>query len=62
MSLDVPPELLDQAERGEIDEAAFVATVRRSLPYAYTLIERAMHIHPTVSELIPTMLESMEPL
>jgi pyruvate/2-oxoglutarate dehydrogenase complex dihydrolipoamide dehydrogenase (E3) component len=28
----------------------------------YTLIERAMHIHPTVSELIPTMLESMEPL
>jgi pyruvate/2-oxoglutarate dehydrogenase complex dihydrolipoamide dehydrogenase (E3) component len=28
----------------------------------YTLIERAMHIHPTVSELIPTMLEKMEPL
>ncbi|HEY7387972.1 MAG TPA: FAD-containing oxidoreductase [Bryobacteraceae bacterium] len=28
----------------------------------YTLIERAMHIHPTVSELIPTMLESMEPM
>jgi pyruvate/2-oxoglutarate dehydrogenase complex dihydrolipoamide dehydrogenase (E3) component len=28
----------------------------------YTLIERAMHIHPTVSELIPTMLEGMEPL
>jgi pyruvate/2-oxoglutarate dehydrogenase complex dihydrolipoamide dehydrogenase (E3) component len=28
----------------------------------YTLIERAMHIHPTVSELIPTMLENMEPL
>ncbi len=25
-------------------------------------IERAMHIHPTVSELIPTMLEAMEPL
>ncbi|HEY2522516.1 MAG TPA: SCO5389 family protein [Streptosporangiaceae bacterium] len=40
MSLDVAPELLDQAERGEIDEAAFVATVRRSLPYAYALIER----------------------
>jgi hypothetical protein len=40
MSLDVAPELLEQAERGEIDEAAFVATVRRSLPYAYTLIER----------------------
>jgi pyruvate/2-oxoglutarate dehydrogenase complex dihydrolipoamide dehydrogenase (E3) component len=28
----------------------------------YTLIERAMHIHPTVSELIPTMLEGMAPL
>jgi hypothetical protein len=40
MSLDVAPELLDQAERGEIDEAEFVATVRRSLPYAYSLIER----------------------
>jgi hypothetical protein len=40
MSLDVAPELLDQAERGEIDEAAFVATVRRSLPYAWALIER----------------------
>jgi hypothetical protein len=40
MSLDVTPELLDQAERGEIDEAAFVGIVRRSLPYAYALIER----------------------
>jgi pyruvate/2-oxoglutarate dehydrogenase complex dihydrolipoamide dehydrogenase (E3) component len=28
----------------------------------YTLIQRAMHIHPTVSELIPTMLERLEPL
>ncbi len=28
----------------------------------YTVIERAMHIHPTVSELIPTMLESLQPL
>jgi pyruvate/2-oxoglutarate dehydrogenase complex dihydrolipoamide dehydrogenase (E3) component len=28
----------------------------------YTLIKRAMHIHPTVSELIPTMLENLEPL
>ena len=29
---------------------------------AYTTLTHAMHIHPTVSELIPTMLESMEPL
>lgn len=28
----------------------------------YTLIQRAMHIHPTVSELIPTMLGNLEPL
>ncbi len=28
----------------------------------YTLIRRAMHIHPTVSELIPTLLEGLEPL
>ena len=27
----------------------------------YTVIERAMHIHPTVSELIPTMLENLQP-
>jgi len=27
----------------------------------YTVIERAMHIHPTVSELIPTMLENLKP-
>ena len=28
----------------------------------YTLIQRAMHIHPTVSELIPTMLGDLHPL
>ena len=28
----------------------------------YTVIQRAMHIHPTVSELIPTMLEELKPL
>ena len=28
----------------------------------YTVIKRAMHIHPTVSELIPTMLEGLQPL
>jgi pyruvate/2-oxoglutarate dehydrogenase complex dihydrolipoamide dehydrogenase (E3) component len=28
----------------------------------YTVIQRAMHIHPTVSELIPTMLGGLEPL
>ena len=39
MSLDVSPELLAQAESGEIDPAAFLDTVRTSLPYAYTMVE-----------------------
>lgn len=38
MSLDVPPSLLRQAEAGDVDEDAFVETVRNSLPYAYNLI------------------------
>jgi pyruvate/2-oxoglutarate dehydrogenase complex dihydrolipoamide dehydrogenase (E3) component len=28
----------------------------------YTVIQRAMHIHPTVSELIPTMMGNLKPL
>ena len=28
----------------------------------YTVLQRAMHIHPTVSELIPTMLGDLQPL
>jgi pyruvate/2-oxoglutarate dehydrogenase complex dihydrolipoamide dehydrogenase (E3) component len=28
----------------------------------YTVMQRAMHIHPTVSELIPTMLGDLRPL
>jgi pyruvate/2-oxoglutarate dehydrogenase complex dihydrolipoamide dehydrogenase (E3) component len=28
----------------------------------YTVLQRAMHIHPTVSELLPTMLGELEPL
>jgi len=28
----------------------------------YTTIQRAVHIHPTVSELIPTMLGDLQPL
>ncbi len=28
----------------------------------YTVMQRAVHIHPTVSELIPTMLGSLKPL
>ena len=28
----------------------------------YTVIQRAMHIHPTVTELIPTLLGDLKPL
>jgi hypothetical protein len=38
MSLDVSPQLLAQAEKGDIREEDFVATIRESLPYAYGLI------------------------
>ena len=38
MSLDVSPALLEQAERGEVDEKEFVDCVRTSLPYAWEMI------------------------
>ena len=28
----------------------------------YTVISRAVHIHPTVAELIPTVLQNLKPL
>ena len=28
----------------------------------YTVISRAVHIHPTVAELVPTVLQSLKPL
>ncbi|MEU2715501.1 SCO5389 family protein [Streptomyces sp. NPDC007205] len=40
MSLDVSPQLLAEAENGEVREQDFVETVRTSLPYAYSLIAR----------------------
>jgi hypothetical protein len=38
MSLDVPTELLERAEHGEVTDAEFVACVRDSLPYAWQVI------------------------
>ncbi|GAA2427388.1 SCO5389 family protein [Actinomadura vinacea] len=38
MSLTVDGRLLEQAQRGEVDDAAFVACVRDSLPYAWQVI------------------------
>lgn len=40
MSLDVSPQLLAEAENGEVREQDFVETIRTSLPYAYDLIAR----------------------
>ncbi|MGA0601602.1 FAD-containing oxidoreductase [Caulobacter sp. KR2-114] len=46
----------------EGDEAihSLLDVMAAGLPY--TVIQRTMHIHPTVSELIPTLLEGMQPL
>ena len=38
MSLTVPPDLLEQAHRGEVDDAAFVDCIRTSLPYGWHVI------------------------
>ncbi|GLZ04804.1 hypothetical protein Acsp03_22700 [Actinomadura sp. NBRC 104412] len=38
MSLDVTPELLETAHRGEVDDDAFVECIRTSLPYAWEMI------------------------
>jgi hypothetical protein len=40
MSLDVPTALLERAERGEVEDAEFVACVRDSLPYAWAIISQ----------------------
>jgi NucS shadow ORF len=38
MSLTVPPDLVEQAYRGQVDDAAFLDCVRTSLPYAWDVI------------------------
>lgn len=38
MSLDVSPQLLAEAEHGEIDDAAFLDCIRTSLPYAWQMV------------------------
>ncbi len=39
MSLTVSPTLLEQAQAGEIQQSAFLACIKDSLPYAWSLIE-----------------------
>jgi hypothetical protein len=38
MSLTVSPDLIEQAQHGEIDDAAFTACIAASLPYAWQVI------------------------
>ena len=38
MSLTVSPDLIEQAQRGEIDDAAFTRCIATSLPYAWQVI------------------------
>jgi hypothetical protein len=40
MSLTVPPALIEQAQSGKVDEAAFVDCVQTSLPYAWSVVTR----------------------
>ncbi|MEU2610180.1 SCO5389 family protein [Micromonospora sp. NPDC007271] len=42
MSLTVPPALLEAAETGPVDDDAFVACVRDSLPYAWNTVSRVV--------------------
>jgi len=45
VSLDVTPELLTDAERGEVDEVDFVDCIRQSLPYAWERISLLVAEH-----------------
>jgi len=46
----------------EADEAIHCLTDVMSAGLPYTAVTRAMHIHPTVAELIPTLLQDLKPL
>jgi hypothetical protein len=43
MSLAVPPDLLKQARRGEVEDEAFPGCVRSSLPYAWAVVTVIRH-------------------
>jgi pyruvate/2-oxoglutarate dehydrogenase complex dihydrolipoamide dehydrogenase (E3) component len=44
------------------DEVVHVLLEVMAAERPYTVISRAMHIHPTVSELLPTLLQQLEPM
>ncbi len=48
-----------------LSQTLFWTRVLLDIMYAkapYSVIQRAVHIHPTVSELIPTVLGDLEPM
>jgi hypothetical protein len=48
MSLTVPADLLHQARLGDVDDAAFIACIQASLPYAWQLVsDLAGELHAT---------------
>jgi pyruvate/2-oxoglutarate dehydrogenase complex dihydrolipoamide dehydrogenase (E3) component len=46
----------------EADEAIHCIVDIMNAGQPYTAITRSVHIHPTVAELIPTLLENLKPL
>jgi pyruvate/2-oxoglutarate dehydrogenase complex dihydrolipoamide dehydrogenase (E3) component len=46
----------------EGDEAVHCILDLMAAGAPYTVLQRAMHIHPTVSELLPTLLGDLRPL
>lgn len=51
MSLNVSEALVQPAAAGEVDEPAFVETIRQSLPYAWNIVEKLSHsIHQNGEE------------
>ena len=46
----------------EADEAIHCIVDVMTAKAPFTAIQRAVHIHPTVSELIPTLLGELQPL
>jgi hypothetical protein len=52
MSLTVSPVLLEQARHGDVDDAAFIACIRSSLPYAWQVItDLTDQLHATGADL-----------
>lgn len=46
----------------EANEVVHLLLDAMAADVSYKLIQRAVHIHPTVSELIPTLLRTLKPL